>query len=337
MPIPVKCQCGAGYQVREEAAGKSFHCKRCNALLTVAAVDEFVEEFSEADAVEDYEDYEPETAPQIRRRDSRKRFTSGDERNRVSMTACSDSMEAIGEKMLQRACDDLGDYLTSSPRDFKKSRVQVEIRTRVIDIDAADVRITMSGIINGQALQKTIDGYARNLGTGARAGAMTGGIVGALIGMAVDKALTRRGGPHATLQAEFSKVRYKMFEACDKAIGRKASSMTGVWRGIQVATVVVGLLITLGVFFFFKSHGIPSGQAAIAAGFVAIPASFIVIAFAMIFMPDAFFLSDAAGRRAMRLSNATSPLMARIIGGFAGVLLIGIVAGIVAVFSSMKN
>lgn len=342
MTISANCACGANFQLRAEAAGKKFQCPECDGVITVPAprrrqpesaprveVDDEPLDYDDYGA-DDYDDYEEGPSYE----DQRLGAENG--RHSITMSACDASLEAITPQRLQKACDDLLDYLAASPGVFKRSEIRLSVRSVVKNANRADATVKMSGTINGRQLHKTFQAVAVNYGTAARAGAISGGIVGALIGSAVDKALSKRGGAHGGLQQEFAKVRHKMFDACDKAIGRQQSKASGHWLGIQIGSGVAALLGFAAFFLFFKSRGDSAGAAAVGAFFPVVPIGALVLSIGMITMPDSFFLRDAAGRRALRLSGANSPGMARVVAGITAALMLALVIGIVILRTTMN-
>jgi len=338
MTISVTCACGATYRLKPEAAGKKFQCRECDEVLAVrpparnpqparrqSPVDEC------GDDVEDYDDYGDE-------RPSRggEQFQSTDGRHDIGMQACDVSIEAITPKRLQHACDELLKYLAASPGLFKRSEIRLAVRSSVKNVNSADVKLQMSGTINGRQIQKTIEGRYRNVSNSEAIG-MTGGLIGALVGAAIDRAVSNVDGPHKGLQQEFAKVRYNMFEACDKAAGRKASKSTGRWKAVQIASLVAGPVAFLVFFAFTKLRGESVMTAVMSGAMVIVPVAFGVLAAGMTFMPDSFFLREAAGRRAMHLSGGNSPNAARIIGGITAVLMLALAVGLVILYVKLGN
>jgi hypothetical protein len=328
MTISVTCSCGATYRLKPEAVGKKFQCRECDEVLTVQAparqpqparrpqppVDEY------GDDVEDYDDYE--NHEDIDKRPSRggERIQSGNGRHSIVMKACDVSIEAITPKRLQHACDELLKYLAASPDAFKRSEIRLSVRSTVRNDFNADVQIRMSGTLNGRPVDRTFEGFARDYGAGT--------------------ALDERswdGGQHRVLQQEFVNVRYKMFAACDKAVGRKASKATGRWKAVQIAALVAGPVAFLLFFAFTKMRGESALTAIMSGALVIVPIAFGVLAAGLTLMPDSFFLREAAGRRAMRLSGGNSPNAARIIGGITAVLMLALAVGLVILYVKLGN
>jgi hypothetical protein len=330
MTISVTCACGANYKLKPEAAGKRFQCPKCDAVLTVRPTapsppQELVDDdYIDEPEAEDYEDY-GEVDERSRRGE---RLGCGNGRHRIAMSACETSIEAITPKRLQNSCDELLQYLAASPNVFKQSEIRLTVRSTVKNANQADVQIRLSGSVNGRPLGKTVEGRARKVSNSAAIG-MSGGLVGALIGAAIDRATSKKGGPHKGLQQEFAKIRHALFEACDKAAGRQASKASGRWRGIQIGAGVAAAVAFIAFFAFLKLRGEPVVMSLIAAAFLIAPAMFGVLAVGLTAMPDSFFLRDAVGRRAMRLSGGSSPGAARIIGAITAVLMLALAVGIV--------
>ena len=78
-------------------------------------------------------------------------------------------------------------------------------------------------------------------------------------------------------------------------------------------------------------------MALISSAFLLVPVAAAVLAIGLVSMPDSFFLREAAGRRALRLSGAKSPTAARIVGVVTAVLMLGLSIGIVVLSVKMKN
>lgn len=339
MAISVTCPCGATYRLKPEAAGKTFPCRECDAMLAVPQPvhepqprtlrdDDFAEP-----AADEYEDYD-EFVERPARESIELGSSSG--RHNIVMTACETSLEAITPERLQHACDELLAYFEASPGVFKRADVRLAVRSKVKDANQAGVTVQMSGTINARPIQKKVEGACWNVSNEAALG-MSQGVVGALVGAAIDRAKSRKGGPHRALQQEFVNLRYKLFGACDKAVGRKASKAGGRWKGFQIGALAAGPIAFLAFFAFAKIRGESALTALMSGAMVIVPAAFAVLAAGLIFMPDSFFLREAAGRRALRLSGASSPQAARIIGGVTAVLMLALAVGIVVMYLKMQK
>ena len=285
-------------------------------------VDDVIEDFDSIDDVsEDFDEYDDYGDS-----DFNDQIAAENGRHSVTMDACEISLEAIGPKRLQNACDELADYLAASPGTFKRSRITLAIQSKVKDKATANFKLRMSGTINGQSVRKSLEGIATDYGAGVAGASLAGG---ALAGAMTKATLIYRGGEHGGLQQEFANVRQELYGACDKAIGRKSSKATGRWVGIQVASGIAALLGFIGVFLLFKTHGNTVGWSAIAAAFPIVPLAVCVLSLGLITMPDGFFQRDAVGRKVLQMSGAKTPAMARVVAGISAVVMVGIVIAIV--------
>ncbi len=320
--IEVSCKCGQTYRLSVSHAGKMGRCKSCGESFRIPAVPSApLEKFREP----------------VPRKSQAHQFDRSE-----SIDVRADAVEAFfnagGKTSLEQFRLGVEAYLLGDQQTFQAAKLDIRISDLRGNTNELRMLVRVDGQVNGipfafQDLHR-IDLIQEKKDAAFAAGAaapLTGWFMHAAADRASKKPpeeasrwLKKRLFP--LLRESLRRLEPQLYSAC----GVKESVSTHRWRSVFIASLITPVVAGLGTLItVLLTRPADIVLLTIPPFFVAVTSFFFVQSFALLFMPDTFFLHEPAGRNALKFSGASSPMGARVIASIVAVICTGIIVATV--------
>lgn len=323
----VECECGRDYQVSAASAGKRFRCKDCDEMLVVPGGREKSKSASGTAKRRRWRSSDDDLGDEDDGggRGSALALKFGEGSQRVLVKAAADVAEVIDERVFEKVGDGLLSFLEANAKSFRKAKVVFDVSACRLNAKSGKMTLVVeaSGMVAGKSFgdefQRKIT-VADHAEIGAAAG---GGLAGVALYRLFAKNKKLGADQRRWIKEALHDISAEVMELVEQKSGRKKSVATGQAKIIPIVAGIaypVGVLILYAITSFVVNPGRHIGEYLGISAVGGIFVSLIAYFGGLLAMPQSYFLSDAAGRKTMRIVGAKSP------GAMKGICAAGIVA-----------